>query len=196
MNTSAAAIEAHVTPATIRLWARRGIIAATKAAGRWFIDAASLAHRIAIAALKTRKATVTEQPAVQYPWDDDHPERADLMKLVAAGITPEQIVAALGSDAQGMGRHRPFNGRSRRWVDARLDGIAARADAVADAQEAARQQNLATPRQVDYILSLLAGRRRDGDTSGFMTGPTDRAGIEQMTRSEASTYIDSLKGAY
>jgi len=56
MNTTAAALQAHVTTATIRLWARRGVIAATKTAGRWIIDAASLAHRIAIATLKTRKA--------------------------------------------------------------------------------------------------------------------------------------------
>jgi hypothetical protein len=58
MNTTTAAIEAHVTPATIRLWARRGIIAAVKTAGRWVIDAASLAHRIAIAALKRKTATM------------------------------------------------------------------------------------------------------------------------------------------
>lgn len=57
MNTTAAALQAHVTTATIRTWARRGVIAATKTAGRWIINAASLAHRIAIAALKTRKAT-------------------------------------------------------------------------------------------------------------------------------------------
>lgn len=62
VTTAEAAAQAHVTTSTIRLWARRGVIAATKTAGRWLIDAASLAHRIAIAALKTRKATVTEQP--------------------------------------------------------------------------------------------------------------------------------------
>ncbi|WP_405611405.1 helix-turn-helix domain-containing protein [Streptomyces sp. NBC_01508] len=52
MNTTTAATEANVTVATIRDWARRGIIAATKAAGRWVIDTASLAHRIAIGAMK------------------------------------------------------------------------------------------------------------------------------------------------
>ncbi|MFJ4473283.1 hypothetical protein ACIP2X_38115 [Streptomyces sp. NPDC089424] len=58
MNTTAAATEAHVTVATIRDWARRGIVAATKVAGRWVIDTASLAHRIAIGAIKrpVRKA--------------------------------------------------------------------------------------------------------------------------------------------
>lgn len=52
MNTTSAADEAHVTVATIRTWCRNGVIAATKTAGRWVIDTASLAHRIAIGALK------------------------------------------------------------------------------------------------------------------------------------------------
>lgn len=64
MNTTAAAaaLEANVTVATIRTWCRAGVIAASKVAGRWVIDSASLAHRIAIAAMRTRKATVTETP--------------------------------------------------------------------------------------------------------------------------------------
>lgn len=52
MNTTAAAIQANVTVATIRTWCRRGIIAATKQAGRWIIDTASLAHRITIGTWK------------------------------------------------------------------------------------------------------------------------------------------------
>lgn len=52
MNTTAAAVEAHVTVATIRAWCRRGVVAATKQAGRWIIDTTSLAHRITIGALK------------------------------------------------------------------------------------------------------------------------------------------------
>ncbi|MFD4912876.1 hypothetical protein ACFWNR_06590 [Streptomyces virginiae] len=57
MNTTTAAAEAHVTVATIRTWARRGVIAATKTAGKWVIDTTSLARRIAIGARRTaRKA--------------------------------------------------------------------------------------------------------------------------------------------
>lgn len=52
MNTTAAAAQANVTVATIRNWCRYGAVAAVKQAGRWIIDAASLAHRIAIGALK------------------------------------------------------------------------------------------------------------------------------------------------
>lgn len=58
MNTTAAAAEAQVTVATVRDWARRGIVAATKSAGRWVINAASLARRIAIGALKTKAKPV------------------------------------------------------------------------------------------------------------------------------------------
>ena len=56
MNTSAAATEAHVTVATIRTWCRIGAVAAVKQAGRWVIDTASLAARIAIGKMKTCKA--------------------------------------------------------------------------------------------------------------------------------------------
>lgn len=55
MDTTAAAEQAKVTTATIRNWARRGVIAATKTAGRWAIDAASLAHRIAIGARRAAR---------------------------------------------------------------------------------------------------------------------------------------------
>ncbi|MEU9761731.1 hypothetical protein AB0D98_18695 [Streptomyces sp. NPDC047987] len=52
MNTTAAAAQANVTVDTIRTWCRRGVITATKTAGRWVIDAASLAHRIVIGKMK------------------------------------------------------------------------------------------------------------------------------------------------
>lgn len=52
MNTTAAAIQAHVTAATIRTWCRRGAVAAVKQAGRWVIDSASLAARITIGQMK------------------------------------------------------------------------------------------------------------------------------------------------
>ncbi|MFH9426030.1 hypothetical protein [Streptomyces sp. NPDC017529] len=46
MNTTTAAAEAQVTVTTIRTWCTRGAITATKTAGRWDIDAASLKTRI------------------------------------------------------------------------------------------------------------------------------------------------------
>lgn len=59
MNTTAAAAEAQVTTATVRVWCRRGVVAAVKTAGRWIIDAASLTARIRIG---QRKARMTDQP--------------------------------------------------------------------------------------------------------------------------------------
>lgn len=50
MLTSEAAAQANVTTATIRTWCRMGAVAAVKVSGRWNIDEASLAHRIALTA--------------------------------------------------------------------------------------------------------------------------------------------------
>lgn len=61
MNTTTAAATANVTVATIRTWCRRGVITATKQAGRWVIDAASLTWRITLNTLKARKEH-TPQP--------------------------------------------------------------------------------------------------------------------------------------
>ncbi len=58
MNTTAAALQANVTTATIRTWCRSGVIAAVKAAGRWVIDTASLAHRITIGARRKAVASI------------------------------------------------------------------------------------------------------------------------------------------
>lgn len=52
MNTAIAAAQANVTVDTVRTWCRIGAVAAVKQAGRWIIDAASLAARIAIGKMK------------------------------------------------------------------------------------------------------------------------------------------------
>lgn len=48
MDTTTAAQRAGVTAATIRTWCRKGVVAAIKCAGRWIINASSLAYRITI----------------------------------------------------------------------------------------------------------------------------------------------------
>src|SRR5690606_20991925 len=60
LTTREAATLAHVTIATIRHWARYGAIRATKKAGRWVIDRASLLRRIELdtRTRKERKRTV------------------------------------------------------------------------------------------------------------------------------------------
>ncbi|WP_030888201.1 hypothetical protein [Streptomyces sp. NRRL S-1868] len=165
----------------------------------WSTPAAAAQANATIAALKqvtTRKATAMTEHTEQYPWDSDHDEAANFARLVQAGITPKEIVAALGRDAEGMGRYRKLNGRSRRWIDTMLTEVKLAADNAAAHERARATQDLATERQVSYILDLLAKRRRSGEGGGFLTGPTTRAGIAKMSRSEASAYIDSLKGDY
>lgn len=53
---------------------------------------------------------------------------------------------------------------------------------------------LATPRQIDYIMTLLSqGRHHEG---GFYNGPTTIEGIRKMSKAAASAYITSLTGNY
>jgi hypothetical protein len=52
IDTTAAALQARVTVATIRTWCRNGVVAAAKVAGRWAIDTASLAYRLTIGQMK------------------------------------------------------------------------------------------------------------------------------------------------
>jgi hypothetical protein len=52
MNTTLAAAQAGVSIDTVRTWCRIGAVAAVKQAGRWIIDTASLAVRIAIGKMK------------------------------------------------------------------------------------------------------------------------------------------------
>ena len=58
MDTTTAALQAGVTTATIRAWARRGVIAATKVARRWVIEATSLACRITLGKKPATKQVV------------------------------------------------------------------------------------------------------------------------------------------
>lgn len=55
---------------------------------------------------------------------------------------------------------------------------------------------LASPRQVEYIMRLLAYREISGEGGGFFLGPTSRAGVEGLSKREATLYITSLKGDY
>ncbi|MER5875499.1 helix-turn-helix domain-containing protein [Streptomyces sp. NPDC001910] len=84
MNTTAAAAEAKVTVATIRTWCRRGAVAAVKQAGRWIIDTASLAARIAIGAMRARKAAMTTTGTIIQMPDGDFGILGDAGILAAA----------------------------------------------------------------------------------------------------------------
>jgi hypothetical protein len=58
ITTTNAAVQAGVTVDTIRTWCRTGAVAATKTAGRWIIDAASLAYRIKLPTLLRKRRPV------------------------------------------------------------------------------------------------------------------------------------------
>lgn len=263
MNTTTAADTAKVTVATIRDWARRGIIAATKVAGRWVIDTNSLTRRIAIGA---RRTTVTQQPKYRVEetittrynkeitvyrvvftgegqeWRTRNTEFSDQataelhreffedtptcyrIERVTQGQQPQWLLT--GSPTGDPTPLRKFlqieAGNPRQattlvaWATEHAAGTAQRIqdkaeqDVIADAETAvrtARQEqlaairnakgDLATPRQVDFVLRLLAEREWSGEGGGFVVGgPTTAAGVEELTKAEASRYITSLKGEY
>lgn len=66
----------------------------------------------------------------------------------------------------------------------------------ATAEQIRQEMDLATDKQVGYIMTLLAKRARTGDGGGFMSGPTTIEGVRAMKRADASLYIDSLTERY
>lgn len=99
MNTTTAAAKAGVTIPTIRTWCRQGVVTAVKASGRWIVDTASLASRIAIGALRaTRRkaATVNATP--------DYAALADEARALANSLTPKK--GCHPADLEGGSRDR------------------------------------------------------------------------------------------
>lgn len=101
MNTTAAALQAHVTVATIRTWCRRGVIAATKAAGRWVIDTASLAHRIAIGAMRRQPiADLTNEyydTVIDSAYHAADVRSAAGLKALLADVRARNITSIMGN---------------------------------------------------------------------------------------------------
>ncbi|WP_431979993.1 hypothetical protein [Streptomyces qinglanensis] len=101
MNTTAAALQANVTVATIRTWCRYGAITAVKQAGRWIIDTASLATRIAIGARRTRKAkTMTTTGTLVQIAGGEYGIRGDAAALAAAYEAGTPVAPTNGPYAQ------------------------------------------------------------------------------------------------
>lgn len=94
MNTTAAATEANVTVATIRSWCRKGVIAATKTAGKWVIDAASLARRLTIGALK-RPAKARKSVPMSRISTNPHHLADQLDGAAGPGCNASRVRAAL-----------------------------------------------------------------------------------------------------
>lgn len=269
MNTTAAAAQAGVTVPTVRHWCRHGAVTAIKQAGRWIIEATSLAYRISIGR-KTRMSDTPQYevkegvsrygsanysvvrtdgtkdwrtaaysnrehaefhaeflnraPADSHIKRDHYPQRS-----IRAGRAFWLITGGRSGDPSRL-RHTWDDGvevkgdwpegtrpvdvlislatRHAEGADARIAkhaeklAVAAAEEAVREVRETqlaearAAKGELATPRQVEYIIQLLEARKLSGEGGGFYSGPTNRADIELMSKGEASLYITSLKGDY
>lgn len=120
-KTAREAADFHrVTVDTVRTWCRMGAVRATKQAGRWIIEAASLTRRAQWAfkaklARKARAERPTQKKETMSHWDSDHPEIATLTKAVQVGVTPEHIADAVGPNSLASGR--PFSRSDERKVN-------------------------------------------------------------------------------
>ncbi|NJQ04309.1 helix-turn-helix domain-containing protein [Streptomyces lonarensis] len=172
-TTAEAAEWARVSPSTVAAWCRAGVVAATKVGGRWVIEYSSLLRRIVIGdrARFRREAKVRGH----RHWNSDHPYCQEFDQAVADGAPVAEVAKYAEHDTLNRGQEHSL---------ARL------------ASEWRAHLGLATDRQIDYILKILAWRERHGESDGFMHGPTDRAGIARLTKQAASTYITSLTGSY
>lgn len=119
----------------------------------------------------------------------DH--KGDVKKLLAAGMTLDEISDARpeidistykGGEWDAITWNRPSQRAFEAWVEQKLRQI-----------EAGTTAPLATERQVDYIMALLA-QHGGQNTTWFSQGPTTLEEVQIMTRRDASTYISALKG--
>ena len=115
------------------------------------------------------------------------------------GITTDEIVAL----TEGMGlvayvEDGVAYAYTRKDAD-KVEQIIRRAaaeKAAADRVAAGQPAELATERQVDFIMSLVARRAAYGEADGFMSGPTTREAVAKLSKAQASAYITSMKGGY
>ncbi|MEU9333162.1 hypothetical protein AB0D49_08350 [Streptomyces sp. NPDC048290] len=153
MNTTAAAVQAGVTVPTIRTWCRSGAVAATKTAGRRrVIDAASLARRIAIGAMRAaRRTTVDDTP--------DYAALAAEARALAASLTPPP--GCHPADREGGQRDRA-SGKHRARGAARRAAMGFEDAAAQAAEQPATERTrwLAAELRLHAMASLESARRR------------------------------------
>lgn len=113
------------------------------------------------------------------------PARANelLTAARAAGLTDDQIRAIV--DYSDLDNVQYMSGSGSQGLVRSIEDAQRRATA-----------HQASPKQVDYIMSLLDERRVSGEGGGFFNGPTTRTEVAGLSRREASLYIDSLTGEY
>ncbi|RNG28317.1 hypothetical protein [Streptomyces botrytidirepellens] len=83
---------------------------------------------------------------------------------------------------------------SREDQPAAVEDAAGEGQATPLAEEAHPISPLATPQQVDRIMSLLAERGHNDEGNNSATGLMGRAGIKKLSQTEASAYINFWQG--
>ena len=121
-----------------------------------------------------------------------------VQNLIDRGMTPEQIAEecpALDLSVWSSGEidactwNRSDQARFLAYYEGKLEALERRTEGKKKGQEPQ-----ATPRQIAFIQKLIGeGRHLEG---GFYTGPTTVEGLAKLSKSDASTYIDSLLGKY
>ncbi|HET6633719.1 MAG TPA: helix-turn-helix domain-containing protein [Streptomyces sp.] len=178
MDTSAAATQAHVTAATIRTWCRAGVIAATKTAGRWIIDAASLAARIAIGAMKR-------------PARPEAHTMLDLTATYAAPVTPGEAPVTITPTVKR--RQTPHAGNIIK-ISGIIPLLADKIDSIPDAGDRGHALNIL--RSAVIVISDRYDADWDGDPQareGGQLRTTYRGDIPQITLTHVLDLADQLR---
>ena len=114
-------------------------------------------------------------------------------EIAEAGITADRVVKAI-NDQFGFDL-LAVSGEGVEYTSFRFHD-SKRSGHITDwiAKHSVQAASLATERQVSYIMSLIRGGA--ANRGGYMSGPTTFDGVKQLTKTQASAYIDSLTGRY
>ncbi|SFD14617.1 hypothetical protein [Streptomyces aidingensis] len=167
MDTATAAQTTGRTVATIRNWCRTGVVAATKTAGRWDIDATSLRTRVLIEQ-RRHFARRTHTPTWRITHTCGHDTWLRWHALPGATTRPCFTCSHKADTIQRMARENTTRQHlAQRYGHGRP----------------------ATARQLDYLRSLA---RRAADSHRLPPNyPADDAHL--LTSAGASHWIDTLK---
>ena len=114
------------------------------------------------------------------------------------GVTTDEIVAL----TEGMKLVAYVDGVAYAYTRKDADRVeqvirlAALEKAAARRVAAGQPAELATERQVDFIMQLLGWLGFSGEADGFVSGPTTREEVAKLYKAQARAYITSVKGGY
>ncbi len=137
--------------------------------------------------VNVKKNTPVESATKTYPTRD---EALAALPAAAAAFDAARTRTATAATASTTTEKRVLADAAAAHQQARFDAE--------DTAERGRDYG-ATPAQVAYATRLIAQKRRDGDTSGFITfqgGYPTPESLAGMSRRAISTLIDSLTSRY